>query len=224
MATAKLKDFYSYYNEAGTAEIQALTKQLEGQLEELRKQDEAGSADWYRDNRVKAIEDLKDNYDKIRQSLENIVELEEEMQKKIIESLEDTNDKLEDQTGLYENINKQLEHNVELVKLVSGESSYDKLQEFYDKEAQNRKEQLAFQTQRKEYLEQLLIYFNKLGNIEAAKKVQEELDAVSESWATLIETTINANLTNFQNRIDNLFKKLEDKLTGGMGLDYLEKE
>jgi hypothetical protein len=45
MATAKLKDFSSYYNEAGTAEIQALTKQLEGQLEELRKQDEAGSAD-----------------------------------------------------------------------------------------------------------------------------------------------------------------------------------
>jgi flagellar biosynthesis/type III secretory pathway protein FliH len=146
------------------------------------------------------------------------------MQKKIIESLEDTNDKLEDQTGLYENINKQLEHNVELVKLVSGESSYDKLQEFYDKEAQNRKEQLAFQTQRKEYLEQLLTYFNKLGNTEAAKKVQEELDAVSESWAMLIETTINANLTDFQNRIDNIFKKLEDKLTGGMGLDYLEKE
>ena len=224
MATAKLKDFHSYYNETGTAEIQSLTKQLEGQLEELKKQDEAGGADWYRDNRVKAIEDLKDNYDKIRQSLEDIVELEEEMQKKVVESLEDTNDKLEDHIGLYENINKQLEHNVELVKLVSGESSYDKFQEFYDKEAQNRKEQLAFQTQRKEYLEQLLAYFNKLGNTEAAKKVQEELDAVSESWATLIEETINAETTKFQNRIDNIFKKLEDKLTGGMGLDYLEKE
>jgi hypothetical protein len=45
VAGAKLKDFNSYYNEDKTGEIQALTKQLRGQLEEAMAQDATGSAE-----------------------------------------------------------------------------------------------------------------------------------------------------------------------------------
>ena len=151
MATARLKDFYSYYNETGTAEIQALTKQLQGQLEELRKQDDDGSADWYRDNRVKAIEDLKDNYDKIRKSLEDIVALEEEMQQKLLDMMNQAQEKFDDQVGAFENINKQLEHNVELINLLTDQNDYEALAQQYAAQTKNRKEELDFYTKQKEF-------------------------------------------------------------------------
>lgn len=44
-ARAKLKDFATYYNDAETGAIQALTKRVQDQLEEIRKQEEENGAD-----------------------------------------------------------------------------------------------------------------------------------------------------------------------------------
>lgn len=223
LAKSKLKDFNTYYNEEQTGEVQALTKQIQNQLDELRKQDEeGGQGDWYRDNRVKAMEDLKERYDQIRDSLTALVELEEEMKKKILDSMDQAQDKFDKQIDTFETINKQLEHNIELINLLTDEDNYEQLADQYAAQTQNRKEELDFYTQQKDFWEN---YLNTLEEgSEEWEAAKEKYNAAAEAWSSALTTTIQAARTEFENNIKIIFKTINNQLTNQKGLDYINEE
>lgn len=225
MATAKLKDFSSYFNSTSTGEVQALTKQLQSQLEELRKQDEnegKGQGNWYKDNRAQAMEDLKDNLDKIEDSLTAVVELAEEMQQKLLDAMDQAQEKFEEQVDTFENINKQLEHNVELIQLLTDENNYEALTSQYAAQTRNRQEELDFYTKEKDFWE------NYLTTLEEGTKEWENAKAkyneAAEAWSSALTTTIQAARKEFENNINLIFKTINNQLTNNKGLDYLNEE
>jgi hypothetical protein len=81
----------------------------------------------------------------------DIVKLEEDMQQKVIDMLKETQSGFDEQVTNFENINKQLEHNIELINLLTDEDDYESLAKQYEAEAQNRKQELDFYTQQKDF-------------------------------------------------------------------------
>ena len=223
LSTSRLKDFFSYYNEEGNAEVQALTKRIQQQLEELRKQDAEGeNADWYRDNRAKSLEDLIEYYDKIRDSLEQVLDLQKELQQNVLDMMDQAQDKFDEQIDTFEIINKQLEHNVEIINLLNGDNNYQQLTTQYNAQTKNRKEELDFYTKQKAYWEN---YFQTLEKgTKEWEKAKEKYNEAAEAWSNALTSTIQAARTEFENNINLIFQILNNQLTNGKGLDYINEE
>ena len=222
LSSARLKDFFSYYDEAGKAEVQALTTRIQDQLAELRKQDELGNAEWYRDNRAKALEDLIEYYDKIRDSLNQVLELQEEMQQNVLDMMDQAQEKFDDQIDTFENINKQLEHNVEIINLLTDQNDYETLAKQYAAQTQNRKEELDFYTQQKIFWEGYLTTLEK-GSKEW-ENAKAKYNEAAEAWASALTNTIEAARKEFENNINLIFQTINNQLSDNKGLDYLNEE
>jgi len=66
---AELRDFASYYNQASTAAVQDLTRQVTGTLGQLYQMDAGQDASSYGNNRAQALEDLKKYTDDLMNNL-----------------------------------------------------------------------------------------------------------------------------------------------------------
>jgi len=219
---AKIKDFFSYYNEEGTGEIQALTKHIQEQLEEIRKQEEENGGDWYRDNDAKAFEDLKEYYEKIKGPLTDIAELEEFVIQQFLASMDEAQEKFDEQIDTFENINKHLDHNIELINLLTDQDDYEKLAEQYAAQTKNRQDELDFYTQQKDF------WANYLDTLEEGseewKNAKEKYNEAAEAWKGAITNTVQAARAEFENSIKSIFKTINNQLTNNKGLSYLNEE
>ena len=65
--------------------------------------------------------------------------------------LNEAQEKFDDQVDTFENINKQLEHNIELINLLTDQNDYETLARQYAAQTKNRKEELDFYTKQKEF-------------------------------------------------------------------------
>ena len=126
---------------------QALGRQLQNTLDELYKMDKGKNSDVYGADRVKALEDLKKYLDESISALEEIEDLEDGIHEDFIRNMDAIQDRFDKQIEDYETISKLLDHDKEIIELVSGDNAYKQLAQFYDKQEDNYKKQLAFQNQ-----------------------------------------------------------------------------
>jgi len=221
-AMAKLVDFSSYYKEDDTGAAQALRKQIDNTLKELSQMDETGTSRVYGDNRTAALEDLKKYYDELRKQMQDILKLKEKIHKSYIDMMNEAQEKFDEQVKSYEMISKLVEHDKKVISMVYGEDAYRQLSAFYDKQELNYKAQLDFQKQQVEFWKE---------QMEAAEAGSEAWDEAKEKWAaateelnSLIETSIENLEDKYLNAINAIFQDLNNKVTSGAGLDYVEEE
>ena len=221
-AKASLEDFYSYYNEAGTGEVQALTKQIQNTLAELKQMDETGWSNVYGDNRTAALEDLEKYYKELMSSMQDLQDLQEEIMESYLDLLDEADEKFQDQLDLYEQMGDILEHDMEVIKLVYGEESYSKLAKYYEQMEKNNNQKLDFLRQEKEY------WANQMAQLEEGSDAwlsakEKWMDAVSE-WNDAIEAAIENLQDKYLNAINEIMANLNDKVTNGKGLEYVKEE
>lgn len=221
-AKASLADFYSYYNEKGTGEIQALTKQVENTLAELKQMDETGWSDVYGDNRTAALEDLEKYSKELMSSMQDLADLQEEIMESYLDLLDEADEKFQEQLDLYEQMGDILEHDMEVIKLVYGEESYSKLAKYYEQMEKNNNQKLDFLRQEKEY------WANQMAQLEEGSDAwlsakEKWMDAVSE-WNDAIEAAIENLQDKYLNAINEIMANLNDKVTNGKGLEYVKEE
>ena len=221
-AMAKLVDFSSYYKEDNTGIVQALRKQVDNTLAELAQMDRTGQSNIYGDNRTAALDDLKKYYEELMNNLKDVLELQEEIHQSYMDMMDEAQEKFDEQIETYEMISDLIEHDMEVISLVYGEESYGQLAKYYDKQQQNFNSQLDFQRQQVDFWRQQL---------DALEEGSDEWDNAREKWANavqemndLIESSIENLQDKYLNAINLIFQNLNNKVTDGLGLEYIEEE
>ena len=136
--------------------------------------------------------------------------------------MDEAQDKFDEQIDTYETINDLIEHDMEVISLIYGEESYSKLDEYYNKQQKNFNSQLDFQSQQVNFWKQQLDTLDK-GTDEWDNAKEKWMSAVSE-WNQLVENSIQNLQDKYLNSINLIFQNLNNKVTNGLGLNYIEEE
>lgn len=221
-AQYNLNSLNRFYDEQGLGKIQEETKYLTELLNELKTMDAAGSADYYDDNRKKALEDLQKYYEQTMSDLTDIEDIIDEIEKSLGETLDDISDQMQEQLDAYEQLSDTLDHDMKLIQLVFGEDSYSKLEDYYAKKEQNFNSRLDFQKQQVEFWEQQMAVLEE-GSEEWEKARDNWMSAIND-WQSSIESAIENLQDKYLNAINAIFDNLNNQLTNGKGLAYINEE
>ena len=110
--------------------------------------------------------------------------------------------------------------------MLYGDDAYDQMNQFYELEEKANSGHLQYLTQTVAYWEQVRAEMEASGEtsgeawdkvVQAQKDAQEELNAA-------LEEAIQTIIDKYQNTIAGIFNDMTDKLTGGMGLDYVSDQ
>lgn len=220
-STAKLEDFYTYFNEKGSGDIQGLSKKVLADLEELKALDE-GRDNVFGDDKQQGLDVLKEDYEQLMESLSNLIDLQDELYENIIEEMDIVQEKFDDQIESYEAITDMIEHDMKLIQLLYGEDSYGELAQYYELQQKNYEKQLEFQQQQKDFW---------YAQMQAAEQGSEAWETARDNWSnavsefnSLLESSLENATSKFENSINNIFKNLNNSVTNGMGLDYVQEE
>jgi len=221
-AQYNLNSLNRFYDEQGLGKIQEETKYLTELLNELKTMDATGSADYYDDNRKQALEDLQKYYEQTMSDLTDIEDIIDEIEKSLGETLDDISDQMQEQLDAYEQLSDTLDHDMKLIQLVFGEDSYSKLEDYYAKKEQNFNSRLDFQKQQVEFWEQQMAVLEE-GSEEWEKARDNWMSAVND-WQSSIESAIENLQDKYLNAINAIFDNLNNQLTNGKGLAYINEE
>lgn len=221
-AQHNLNSLNRFYDEQGLGKIQEETKYLTELLNELKTMDATGSADYYDDNRKQALEDLQKYYEQTMSDLTDIEDIIDEIEKSLGETLDDISDQMQEQLDAYEQLSDTLDHDMKLIQLVFGEDSYSKLEDYYAKKEQNFNSRLDFQKQQVEFWEQQMTVLEE-GSEEWEKARDNWMSAVND-WQSSIESAIENLQDKYLNAINAIFDNLNNQLTNGKGLAYINEE
>lgn len=221
-AQARLRDFDAYYKNDNTGIIQAGTKQVTNILSELTKMDNTGWSDVYGDNRQQALEDLQTYYKQLISDLEEVAEIQKDIHQAYLDMLDEAQDKFDEQINTYEQITKLIEHDTNLIQLVYGDESYSKLTEFYEKQQENYNKQLDFQRQQKDFWYQQMLTAEK--GTEEWKKARDNWMQAVDDWRSLVEDAVQNITDKYINAINKIFQELNNQVTNGKGLDYIDEQ
>lgn len=161
-AKAKLANFHSYYNADGTGEIQATTKHVDNIMAQLKQMDADQAAGVYGEtytytnaqgkevtvdynNRKQALEDLKEYYSQLMDSMMSLQELQEEIHQSYLDMMDEAQEKFDEQLATYQTIDEIIQHDMNLVQLMYGDSA--SLAKYYKEQRKNLDNQLDFQKQ-----------------------------------------------------------------------------
>ena len=223
-AQARLKDFYTYFNEQGTADVQVGMKHVNETLEELRKlnANENGVFGDANGNKKKALEQLKEHYTQLMQSITDVIELQDELHQDWLDKMDEVQEKFSKQVSAYEFLRNVLDHDIKLIQMNLGEDAYAEMAKFYDAQQKNYEKQLEFQRQQKDFW---------YAQMQAAEEGSKEWESAREKWQdavnefnSILESGLENAKTKFENAINDIFKKLNDLLTGGLGLEYVNTQ
>lgn len=220
---AGIADLEGFFNTSGTGigPIQALTEQVNKTKQELDEIIATGTSDVYGNNKAKAMEDLKEYTSQLMDQLGEMDDLVEEIKEMYIEGLEEANELLDKQIERYEYINDLIDHDMNLIKLLYGEDSYEYLDTYYQKIEENNKKQIELQRAKVDELQRQLAEATDEETREQIEKMLQE--ATSDLYSSL-EEAAQLIVDKYTNSIDAIFKELENNVTGGMGFEWMGQE
>ena len=221
-AKARATDDFS--NMIGENGVQASTKQAQEVLAELKEMDATGWSDVYGDDRATALEDLKTAYETINEDLMEIDQIQKDVYQAWLDTMDEINDKMADQVAMYEQVSNLIDHDMKVIQLIYGETDYEALGKYYDKQHQNNLGLLDFQRQNADFWEKEMNSIDKEKDPDAWKKARDNwISAVNDLNAT-VEASIENARDKMENTIDDIFQKFNNEITDGKGLDYLAQQ
>ena len=218
-------------------DVLGLTQHLKETLDEVNTQITTHGLDGLFGTDTKLSEENLTNYrDKLMSALRDAKEEIENISDNYLGMLESAQDMIDKQVEGWENIGDQINHNIELIKLVSGENSYDALAKQYEQQYENNLQTIEAQRIGRDYWkERVAEYKELLANAEEGTEEYKTLQkALEESTQKYIEANKNLNasveesIKNLQewreNSISAIMDTLDKSMSGGLGTDMLEQE
>lgn len=212
----------SFFKGNGTGTVDVLTTKVNDIMKEISIMNNGGESTVYGDNKARAMEDLQKYYEELMKELEDIEDMVESIYKAQTEALAAVGDAMRDVVDSYEYISGIINHDMNIIKMVYGEKAYEQLARYYDKQVDLLNQEATYQKNQIAYWEQKMSEFEEGTDnwLEAKENWQDAVDA----WYSTIETGIENLQDRLLNSIDNVFEKLNQKVTGGLGLDYVTEE
>ena len=219
---ARLQDFNAYFKEMDDGLIQVATKHINDILSELKTIDEGGKGKVYYDDQASAVEDLKEYYTTLMTNLREVHDLSDEIHDSYLSMMDEVQNKFDEQINAYSTISDLIEHDKNIITMLYGEEAYSALSQFYDRQEENNNKQLDFQKQQVEFWANQMTLVEE-GSEEWDKAKENWMAAVSE-WNSAVEAAIKNLQDKYLNAINEIFQKLNNEVTNGLGLDYVETQ
>lgn len=198
-------------------------KQTESILKELKDMDEKGWSNVYGDDRVSALEDLQEAYQNVEQSLMEIKEIQEDVAQAVLDQMDAVADAMDKVADLMDTVDSQIEHDIKVIEMVYGETDYDAKAKYMEKRQQNNLDTLGTARENRDFWEQEMNLIDDKTS-EAYQKAQENFFKYNDAVNDAIEKSIEDAQEKAENAIDGIFKKYNDEITNGKGLDYTEQQ
>ena len=223
---ARLEDFLSYYKDEMKGVVQVNTQHIQDILADLKAMDEGIAGQFYSkdgvNNRAQALEDLKTYYEQLMSDLEAVHDLSDEIHESYVAMINEAQEKFDEQISTFETLNNLIEHDKNMISMVYGNESYSTLAQFYDKQEENYNKQLDFQRQQVDFWQRQMELAEE--GSDAWEAAKENWVSAVDAWNSSIETAIQNLQDKYLNAINAIFQALNNKVTGGMGLGYVETE
>lgn len=235
------KDWLSYYNTdgKGNGSIQAQTDRVNQILQDLNNMKNGGHSSVYSaydantgtwvDDIARAEEDLKKASESLMQDLSDIVDLENNMKESFLDSIDAVQNAFDKQKAGFDFVGEQIEHDIKMMELLYGDKATKKLDGYYQNQIKNTKAEMQAQMQAKAYWKDKMDA--ERAAIEAGEGSKEAFEKYEENWKasvsnvnSLLENWIDQVTAKYENTISNIIDSLNDKLSNGSGLDYLNEE
>lgn len=198
-------------------------KQTQSILKELKDMDEKGWSNVYGDNRVSALEDLQEAYQNVEQSLIEIKEIQEDVAQAVLDQMDAVVDAMDKVADLMDTVDSQIEHDIKVIEMVYGETDYDAKGKYMEQRQKNNLDTLGTAKENRDYWEQQMNLIDDKTS-EAYQKAQENFFKYNDAVNDAIEKSIEDAQEKAENAIDGIFKKYNDEITNGKGLDYTEQQ
>ena len=218
-AKASVKDLMSYFN---TRQIQSVADQIKTINNEIAIMSRGGTSSIYGTNMNQAKADLEEYMKQQMDDLQAIQDKVDEIRQNYLDALDDAKDKMDKQIDQYERVNDLINHNVRLTQLLYGDKAYDTMNKYYDLQKTNNEQELNSLRQQQLYWQNLMK--NEDVGSDSYKVMQENLDDVTDKLNSKLEEMIQNLSDQWQNRVDGIIDKLNNAMTGGRGLDYLDEQ
>jgi len=73
-----------------------------------------------------------------------IQDIEDEMQQKVLDAIDEAQDKFDKQIDTYQQLGDMLEHDAKLIEMTLGDKAYEQLGQLFEKQHENNTQQLIF--------------------------------------------------------------------------------
>lgn len=223
-----------FYNIKGTGQIQVDTSQIQKVQAELAKLDagqhssvysayDKNSGIWV-DNRAKAVEDLQKAYEQLMTDMSEYEDMIDAINEKFLSGIDQVKDAYDAQSETYEFFGKQIEHDMQMIKLINGDKAYSKLSSNYKSLIANDETQLKNYEAIAARWQKQMDEARMAGDTDAYEKYKENwLDAI-DKLNSAIEAFAQDITEQYANTINEIFAKIEQKLTDSKGFDYVDEE
>lgn len=221
-AKLAMERFSNYYQSDGSGIVQDLTQHVREITEQVRQIEATGTSSIYGDNEAAAMEDLRKYNTELMNSLEEIEDLEGEVYEDYLDLIDKAQDAFDKQVKTYEQITDIIEHDMELTRLLWGDDAYNTLDKYYTMQEQNNNQQLDFLRKQTDAWKQLMD--NEEEGSEAWEKYRENWMQSVSDLNSLVEDSVQNLLDKYSNVMSKIINDLNQKITGGKGLDYVSEE
>ena len=238
-AKASFRELQSYFNSSeitqAQKEIDKVRKEIaliqSGQysgLYGITQQEFNNLSDTDRNNLQKkfldqATEDLQTYQKKLMDSLEEVQDKQEEIQEFYLDSIDKAKDKMDEVVEQYERINDLVEHNIKLTELLYGDNAgYDIRDSYYSRQSLNNSQMIQTLRQQQAYWQSQLD--NAMAGTEDWNKFKENLENVTDAINSALENQLTLLATKFENKIQGALSNIQNKLTNGLGNAFLDSQ
>lgn len=193
-------------------------KEIIGEINDIN---ETGSSDIFGEDKQAALEELKTSMEDLMGVMEELDALQEAIAEGYLESIDKVADAFDGQVESYEFVNDLVQHNLDMIELLHGDDAYAEMAKSYEQMEKNNLDIVAANKQAVDYYKQMM---ETETDPEAVKKWEELwTDAVS-NLNDSVEESAQTIIDKYTNTINQIFDELNDKLTNGKGLDYVNLE
>ena len=213
-------NFKTYMGDNGT--IATLTNKSNTLLDQLKQINETGTSSIYGNNKAKLMEDLQAVQEQLMEEMQNQKDILDEIEAAYVNMLDAAQEAFDEQIAQYEAINEVYSHGLNVINLMYGEDAYAEMEGFYQKQMQNNNQMIDMQRRTVDFYKQQLE--NASLTDEQREEVQRKLQEAQAALHASVESQVELIITKYTNAINKIFKELEDKMTGGMGLSHIQEE
>lgn len=205
--------------------VDALTKQVNDTMTEIQKMQAGELSKIFGNDMSKAMKTLTTYNSELITQLENMEDLVESIEQGLLDTMDEVKEKMEAQVEAYEYVNILLESDMELVQMLYGEDSYEALGNYYTQKHENYKQALDFDKQEVAFWQQETEAAKTSGNEEAYQKALENYREGVKKLNEDVEASVQNIIDSYSNTINQIFDKLDKKMSGKAGgMDLLREE
>lgn len=217
---AGIEDYRTTYSAGG--EVAINTGAVRETLDQFNQMMATGTASIYGNNPAQLVADLEKRKEDLMKSVEDAEQMIADMRKMYLDGLDEAYDKMEKHTEQYEYISNLIEHDINLIELLRGEEAYEDMGRYYDRQAQNNIKNVEFLRMQRDALREQVDSLEK--DSKAWKKVYQQLQDTEMELRDSVNESVQLLLDRYENGLNKILKDLDKKVSGGMGVDYLQEQ